>query len=98
MQLRPTGMRVLAISHITDDKKVFVFGGGVYEGDHIPGPECAVQLTLPNPRIKLDNGKTVYGCECWWGDEAKLKKRYADCEFIELDIDEQRAKAKAAQH
>lgn len=27
-----------------------------------------------NPRIKLDSGETVYGCETWWGSEAAVKK------------------------
>ena len=26
-----------------------------------------------NPRLKLDNGEVVWGCECWWGSEAKIK-------------------------
>ena len=26
---------------------------------------------LTNPRIKLDDGQTVWGCQCWWGPESK---------------------------
>jgi hypothetical protein len=33
---------------------------------------------IPNPTIKLDTGKTVYGCECWWGSESKVKEMIGD--------------------
>ncbi len=48
-----------------------------------------------NPRIRLDNGKLVWGCECWWGDEEKVKKKieaYKQADYIikDVDIDEER--------
>lgn len=30
-----------------------------------------------NPRLDLDGGGTVWGCECWWMPEAEFDKRYA---------------------
>lgn len=30
---------------------------------------------LCNPKILLDDGRTVWGFECWWGPEDKTKKR-----------------------
>ncbi len=30
-----------------------------------------------NPRIKLDNGDTVWGFECWWGPEASVQRQLA---------------------
>jgi hypothetical protein len=45
---------------------------------------------LHNPRIRLDNGKYVWGCECWWGPEAELRKRYDGCQLVEVDIEQDR--------
>jgi len=92
------GERVIAISH-SDDETVWLFGFGVYEGDFVPeeagGPlgEMCRDLKRGNPRIRLDNGKIIYGCECWWGSEEKTtldtKKK-----IVVLDIDEEREKCK----
>jgi len=49
-------------------------------------------LSLPNPRIRLDSGKIVWGCECWWGDEAGFDKKYAGAEIVLVDIDAEKAK------
>lgn len=27
-----------------------------------------------NPRIRLDDGSVVWGQECWWGDEERVRK------------------------
>lgn len=27
-----------------------------------------------NPKIRLDDGREVWGCECWWGPEANFKR------------------------
>jgi hypothetical protein len=55
--------------------------------------ELAIQ-SCSNPRIKLDNGKTVWGCECWWGDADGFlgSREKGDRNIIEIDIDEERAK------
>jgi len=67
------GERVGAI--LGAEAKVCKFlGYGVYEGDFIP-PETVggFNLGFPNPRIKLDNGDVVWGCEVWWGPEDRIK-------------------------
>lgn len=46
-------------------------GYGVYDGDLSGGPLG----DFPNPRITLDNGEVIWGCQCWWGDEARIKER-----------------------
>ena len=66
------GARVGAIRDATDSK-VNMFGYGVYDGD-IKHPD----LGFPNPRITLDDGRIVWGCECWWGPEEKIKKIIGD--------------------
>lgn len=32
---------------------------------------------MPNPRLGLDNGHIVYGCECWWGGEEAIRRHLA---------------------
>lgn len=80
-----------------DTKGVVEFlGYGVYEGDHPVAPEAGgFNFGQDNPRIKLDNGKTVWGCECWWGGEARIKSeiekyRNAGWEIQVIDIEEAR--------
>jgi len=43
-----------------------------------------------NIKIKLDSGKTVYGCECWWADVERIKRLMKRCKVINVDIDEVR--------
>ena len=62
------GIRVGAIQD-ADDKNVNLFGYGVYDGD-LP---CELSIGETNPRISLDNGEVVWGCQCWWGPEEKIR-------------------------
>lgn len=91
------GDRVGAIMSV-EDGIVKLFGYGVYAGKFIPplntgglGP-LMHEMKASNPRIDLDNGKQVYGCECWWGPEDKIKETYKDLQIIEIDIDLEREK------
>lgn len=92
------GTRVVAISS-ADDSKVYVFGFGTYEGDFVPEKtsfmtSLLADAGLVNPRIKLDSGKVVYGCECWWGPEDGFQERYVKGrEVVTVEIDTSRAKA-----
>jgi len=63
-----------------DKEVITLFGYGVYEGDFIPDTDDITMMGLPlrkmglaNPRIRLDNGDVVWGCECWWGAEEIVK-------------------------
>lgn len=73
---RKIGDRVGAMASATDSE-VVMFGYGIYEGDHVPPPEIIGPLgpvaPRSNPKIKLDSGEIVWGCECWWGDEEGVK-------------------------
>jgi len=86
------GERVGAILS-ADEAGVRFLGWGVYEGDEVPTEEAKGladmlrEAKIPNPKIKLDNGKVVWGCECWWGSEAKVKEQIKDQTIIETDID-----------
>lgn len=87
----------------SDEKVVEFLGYGVYEGDFVPEnavgaiAEMAKRYTgHGNPRIRLDNGKVVWGCECWWGSEEAVNKKIEQMkaggyEIKEVDIDEIRA-------
>lgn len=70
--MTPEGSRVGAIRSEDPDGTVNFFGYGVYVGrapcPHLPGG-------VPNPKIELDDGGVVWGCESWWGPEAQIKER-----------------------
>lgn len=72
-----------------------LFGYGVYEGEFVPPAEINEvfnDLQIPNPRLKLDSGQTVWGCECWWGDEEQFKHQLADLTVELVDIEIERGK------
>ena len=70
---RDVGTRIGALLTYDSDTCLFL-GYGVYEGDFIPPTTVGgLNKGFPNPRLKLDNGETVWGCEVWWGPEAEMK-------------------------
>jgi hypothetical protein len=79
------------------EKVVDFLGYGIYEGDFEPveavGRVAELVRERPNhtsPRIKIDSGKVVYGCECWWGHEVSVKaqlKKYQLEGFTVKDVD-----------
>lgn len=96
------GTRAIAISH-SKDKTIYIFGYGTYEGDKVPGQdekttpagtmgEIITEAKVANPLIKLDNGKVVWGCECWWGELEGFAEKYKDYTIVEVDIDASRTK------
>jgi len=56
-------------------------------------------LDNSNPRITLENGKTIWGYECWWREATSFDAlpKPEDFKLVEVDIDIARAQAKAAQ-
>jgi len=99
MSKHKVGDRIGAILS-ADEKTVKFLGYGVYEGDFFP--EFATgsvadmikenkreyDIELVNPRLKLDNGDTVWGCECWWGAEETMKKSIGGREIVVVKISE----------
>jgi hypothetical protein len=85
----PIGSRVLALLDVKDGV-VHSFGEGVYAGDFVPPEDIGgLNLGFPNPRIDLDCGKIVWGCECWWGPIEQMRKRIPESWKWEIiDIDE----------
>ena len=92
------GARVGAIMS-ADEKEVQFFGYGTYKGDVVP-PEgilaMGVPMKAPNPKIELDNGEVVWGCECWWGSEARVKESLGKRKIVDVKISEKRKEIQAA--
>lgn len=98
------GTRVAAVMDAAGGE-VRLFGFGVYEGDFVFGDESSTQpegfvATLAkrrgfrNPRIRLDDGKIVWGCECWWLPEETFHKRFAGLRIVPADIEAERVRAR----
>ena len=74
------GDRVGAIRDATKEI-VNLYGYGIYEGHEVPPAEASGllhEIGVPNPKIKLDNGSIIWGCQCWWGPEEKIKEIIED--------------------
>ena len=94
------GDRVGAMACANKDE-VQMYGYGVYVGEEKPEvPVMGIPIEklppgLTNPKIVLDNGDIVWGCECWWGPEAAMQK-YVDkrieagAKLVYVDIKESR--------
>ena len=92
------GSRIGAIFG-ANSKRVEFLGYGTYEGDFMPMEavgtiaEVLVEQKTGNPRLRLDSGKVVYGCECWWGEEDEIKERLKTYpKIVNVDIDKIRKK------
>ena len=73
------GMRVGAVAS-QEKGTTLLFGYGTYQGEEVPPNEGGISVTAllhelghSNPKIVLDNGDIVWGCECWWGPEDVVK-------------------------
>lgn len=92
------GERVGAILGRDDaTKTVKFFGYGIYEGDEVPPSHVNPPLNSgnPNPKILLESGKVVWGCESWWGPVARIEKMLEQAKtngyaVVEVDVDEVR--------
>jgi len=75
--MEKVGERVVAI---LDGEKplIRIFGCGVRVEDEVPTDtenefsKLMIEQGTKNPCILLDDGKKVFGCECWWGKEVLL--------------------------
>lgn len=87
------GDRVTAILK-ANAQEIHLLGHGTYQG-----LKAHPAFGFPNPCILLDSGKTVWGCECWWGAEGlmmdHMRQRFPDAKVVEADIDEARREAEA---
>ena len=72
-------------------------GFGTYMGDEIPpneGPESLTSLLAEmgqtNPKILLDDGEVVWGCECWWSGEEETEIILSQNERVDVSIKDAR--------
>lgn len=89
------GDRVGALLSIDKNEGVVkLIGYGTYVGDEVPPQEVGgMNMGLPNPKIELDDGGFVFGCECWWGSEKAIKNHVKKFnKVILVDIEEERRK------
>lgn len=78
------GDRVAAIFK-ADEKCMHLFGYGTYQGDHVPEPGEVKsfgidfgEVGISNPKIELEYGEVVWGCQCWWGPAEDIKNAIGD--------------------
>ena len=87
--MRQPGDRVGAILE-ADTETVKLLGFGVYEGEEIPPPNIEKHMFcpgIPNPKILLDNGEIVWGCQCWFASEEKVKAMIGNRRVVEARIE-----------
>lgn len=86
------GDRVIAYHYALGDRFGFL-GEGTYYGDlHVP-VEINKELSEnanPTPLIILDNGKEIWGCECWYAKSELLRSCFRNLVWEEIDIDDVR--------
>ena len=91
------GMRVGVFHSCTKDT-LLLFGYGVYEADEVPpegifGPSGPMStLEMPLPKLRLDDGLIIWGCEAWWCPEAEVQAMAQGREVIRPKIESQRKK------
>lgn len=98
------GERIGAVRN-ADQGTAYLFGFGTYQGDEVPpddvqGPFGRIGLFgVKNPKLVMDDGTVVWGCESWWGDEARVRKMIGNrrIEFVKPErtpaTDAERAEA-----
>lgn len=69
-------MRVTAIESLKEGV-LRTYGEGELIKGKVPDMKPFNELNITNPCIKLDSGKYVWGCECWWGEVEQFEKDYA---------------------
>jgi len=77
------GTKVVALLDINaKTKTIRMFGYGEYVGDEIPDENSIGfanllhQSKVKNPKIVLENGKIVWGCESRWGPVEGFKEKH----------------------
>lgn len=85
--VRKIGDRIGAILSV-NETSVSLFGYGVYVGEEVLPTGFLHDVGVPNPKLQLDNGNVVWGYQCWWGSEEKVKEIIGGRKIINATIDE----------
>jgi len=83
--------------------EVHLIGFGTYEGMGVPPKglspftDIVSEQGHKTPKIKLDSGGFIWGCECWWGSEKEVKQfmKQEQMRIVLVDIEKERKKSKA---
>jgi hypothetical protein len=83
------GERIGALVSADGDVVKFL-GYGTYAGYEVPPAMGSRSLTtlmnqmgVENPKLVLDNGDVVWGCECWWATEKETREEIAKYAHVE---------------
>jgi hypothetical protein len=95
MSNKRIGKRIGALLNVDDNGTAFFLGYGEYVGDFVPEEavggmaEGCREYKIKNPKLLLDDGSVVYGCECWWGTEERIKVVLNQAKkIVNVDINE----------
>lgn len=80
------GDRVIAFESFKDGV-LTTYGEGVYLGDKVPDATPFNTRDIPNPCIRLDSGKHIWGYQCWWGSPEEIDEKYGQHITKILDVD-----------
>ncbi len=98
--LPEVGSRVSALVSTDPDRtRAYVLGAGVYVGEEVPPPGIGEYGGMkPHedqtkfPKIQLDSGAVVYGCECHWGLPEDIQLRLVGLEQVEVTVEQLRSR------
>ena len=96
------GDRVGAILSATN-REVKLLGYGIFKGNLEPPDDTRTPFGTAgeinkmarenggdpwtNPCIELDDGRIVWGCQCWWGDEDEVRHSIKDRTVVVVDLE-----------
>lgn len=69
------------LSSNEERKEVKFVGYGIYAADEVPSEDAGGfgsiirEEKMFNPKLQLDDGQIVWGCESWWGHEEAVKSK-----------------------
>lgn len=94
--MREIGSRIGAILK-ADKETVHLIGFGVYDGEQIPPKNINPMLHahgIQNPKLVMDDGQVVWGCECWWASEEETKTMIGDRNVVTVDMAAERERSR----
>lgn len=94
------GDRVFAATH-ADADSIYFLGFGKYEGDFVPSEDAVGTAAFilrmrkhENPKIVLDDGDEIFGCECYWGPADQLRSFASMRKIIQTTVSDFRESVK----